>query len=270
MIDAHLLVTRFAIAGSEISKKKIVMVAELCNSYFIRFWGRFESFVKLCVETCNKIINSKKKREKVNISEKMTIAFLERNFEMDGNLKKELRKQYRKVTYYDLRKNIEKVATSIPLHEILDHRALISKTFHEDSGLENQLAGFLDIYGLGALKRNAKQSLKDIRKMRNTVTHGEDSSIQELSDVRQFIPESDGAYEQKRLAYLELSNKTNLNESIELIEVNMIELEEEKDLRGVLDKDLTKVLRAFTYLLNFFILLMRELYIVVDVWRTPK
>ena len=76
--------------------------------------------------------------------------------------------------------------------------------------------------------------------------------------------------EQKRLAYLEFSNKTNLNESIELIEVNMIELEEEKDLRGVLDKDLTKVLRAFTYLLNFFILLMRELYIVVDVWRTPK
>ena len=272
MVDASRVVQGYVGELSEPLKKKHVM--ELCNSYFIRFWGRFESFVVLCVETCNKVINSGEKGKridkKMSILRKMRARTFEKNLDMKGRglvgtLKKEINK-----TYMDLEKAMEDLkgeVGSAPLLEKMRDQVLRDRVFNEEGGLYGQLAGFLHIYELGTLNLPSKENIKNIKEIRDFIAHGADED-----DTNPFLSRillTTGFEEEKGFFTYLIPPK-----NIRLANVTNKDIEAKIDPKPVSegypdfvqDEALRNALTAFEGFLDFLTSLMMELYVLIGEW----
>ena len=247
---------------------------ELCNSYFIRFWGRFESFVVLCVETCNKVINSGERGErigkKMEILREMRVRTFEKNLAMESrdlidNLEDKIGK-----TYKDLEKAMEDIKREVgsaSLLEKMEDQVLRDKVFHKKGGLRRQLDGFLCIYGLGTLNGFSKTIIASIKRIRDSITHGDDDD--EENPFLSRISLSTGFEDKKQgfFTYLIPPKNINLvnitNENIKKVESKPVD---KKYQDGVLDIPLRETLTAFEGFIDFLTSLMTELYILVEEW----
>ena len=128
------------------------------------------------------------------------------------------------------------------------------------SELENLINSLLYAYGLGTLERSIQRSLGLMRQVRNNITHGGDNSIQDI-----FVPEMDRTPD--GFVCLKPSEEINLSEEkVESLKLNLIEIEKEEVQKDDLDGPFEKIFRLFKDVINFFTLLMGELYILVNAW----
>ena len=128
------------------------------------------------------------------------------------------------------------------------------------SELENLISSLLYAYGLGTLDRSIQRSLGLMRQVRNNITHGGDNSIQDI-----FVPGMDET--QEGFVCLKPSKEINLSEKKrELLKLNLFEIEKKGVPQDNLDGQFEKILRLFKGIIDFFTLLMAELYILVNAW----